>query len=257
MKLALNGCLGKMGRRIAELATQGGHKIVVPIEQITYGKTYAELTGMDIKVNVVGHYEGGADVLIDFSMPDGFSARLAECVKHGTPFVSGTTGLTDRELKERDNAARKIPVLSAYNMSLGINLLLSLVKQTAQKLGPGYDIEIVEMHHRMKSDAPSGTAVALLNAACEATGRDPRKVAKHGREGMVGKRTQPEIGIHAVRGGDVIGDHTVMFAGDGERVELVHKASSRDTFARGAVRAAQWIAGKPAGLYSMAQVLGL
>ena len=257
MKLALNGCLGKMGRRIAELATQGGHKIVVPIEQITYGKTYAELTGMDIKVNVVGHYEGGADVLIDFSMPDGFSARLAECVKHGTPFVSGTTGLTDRELKERDNAARKIPVLSAYNMSLGIKLLLSLVKQTAQKLGPGYDIEIVEMHHRMKSDAPSGTAVALLNAACEATGRDPRKVAKHGREGMVGKRTQQEIGIHAVRGGDVVGDHTVTFAGDGERVELVHKASSRDTFARGALRAAEWIIGKPAGLYTMSQVLGL
>jgi len=257
MKLALNGCLGKMGRRIAELATHGGHKIVTPIEQITYGKTYAELTGMDIKVNVVGHYEGGADVLIDFSMPDGFSARLAECVKHGTPFVSGTTGLTDRELKERDNAAKTIPVLSAYNMSLGINLLLSLVKQTAQKLGPGYDIEIVEMHHRMKSDAPSGTAVALLNAACEATGRDPKKAAKHGREGMVGKRTQPEIGIHAVRGGDVVGDHTVMFAGDGERVELVHKAGSRDTFARGALRAAEWIFGKPAGLYTMSQVLGL
>ncbi len=257
MKLALNGCLGKMGRRIAELATQGGHKIVTPIEQITYGKTYAELTGMDIKVNVVGHYEGGADVLIDFSMPDGFSARLAECVKNGTPFVSGTTGLTDRELKERDNAAKKIPVISAYNMSLGVNLLLSLVKQTAQKLGPGYDIEIVEMHHRMKSDAPSGTAVALLNAACEATGRDPKKVAKHGREGMVGKRTQPEIGIHAVRGGDVVGDHIVMFAGDGERVELVHKASSRDTFARGALRAAEWIIGKTAGLYTMTQVLGL
>lgn len=257
MKIALNGCLGKMGRRIADLALQAGHNIVTPIDQITYGKSYADMTGIAVKANVVGHYEGGADVLIDFSMPDGFSARLAECVKHNTAFVSGTTGLGERELKERDSAARKIPVLSAYNMSLGINLLLSLVKQTAQKLGPGYDIEIVEMHHRMKADAPSGTAVALFNAACEATGRDPKKVAKHGREGMVGKRTQPEIGIHAVRGGDVVGDHTVMFAGDGERVELVHKASSRDTFARGAIRAAEWILGKPAGLYTMTQVLGL
>jgi 4-hydroxy-tetrahydrodipicolinate reductase len=257
MKLALNGCLGKMGRRIAELAIQGGHKIVTPIEQITYGKTYAELTGMDIKVPVVGHYEGGADVLIDFSMPDGFSARLAECVKHGTPFVSGTTGLTDREIKERDAAAKKIPVISSYNMSVGVNLLLALVKQTAQKLGPGYDIEIVEMHHRMKSDAPSGTAVALLNAVCEGSGRDPKKVAKHGREGMVGKRTQPEIGMHAMRGGDVVGEHTVIFAGDGERIDLNHKAYSRDTFARGAIRAAEWIIGKPAGLYTMTQVLGL
>jgi 4-hydroxy-tetrahydrodipicolinate reductase len=257
MKLALNGCLGRMGKRIAELSLASGHTIVAPIESVSYGKTYADLTGMNVKTNIVGHYEGGADVLIDFSMPDGFSARLAECVKHGTPFVSGTTGLTDRELKERDAAAKKIPVISSYNMSVGVNLLLSLVKQTAQKLGPGYDIEIVEMHHRLKADAPSGTAVALLNAACEGSGRDPKKVAKHGREGMVGKRTQPEIGMHAMRGGDVVGEHTVIFAGDGERIDLNHKAYSRDTFARGAIRAAEWIVGKPAGLYTMTQVLGL
>src|SRR5688572_25744960 len=147
MKLALNGCLGKMGRRIADIATQAGHFIVAPIEQISYGKPYMDLTGIAVKAEVIGQYKGGADVLIDFSMPDGFSARMAECVKHGTPFVSGTTGLTDRELKERDAAAKKIPVLSASNMSLGVNLLLNLVRQAAQKLGPGYDIEIVEMHH--------------------------------------------------------------------------------------------------------------
>ncbi len=257
MKLALNGCLGRMGRRIADIAIQGGHTLVGAIDRENHGRSFGEIVNLPVKVAITGEYLGGADVLIDFSLPEGFSARLAECVKHGTAFVSGTTGLSDKQLSERDAAARKIPVLSAYNMSLGVNLLLSLVKQAAQKLGPDYDIEIVEMHHRLKTDAPSGTAVALFNAACEATGRDAKKVAKHGREGMVGKRTQPEIGIHAVRGGDVIGDHTVMFAGDGERVELVHKASSRDTFARGAVRAAQWIAGKPAGLYSMAQVLGL
>jgi 4-hydroxy-tetrahydrodipicolinate reductase len=257
MKIALNGCLGKMGRRVVEIALGRGHAIVATIQQVTHGKTYAAITGIAVESEVIAQYKGGADVLVDFSRPDGFSARLAECVKHNTPFVSGTTGLSDHELKERDAAAKHIPVLSAYNMSLGVNLLLSLVKQTAQKLGPGYDIEIVEMHHRLKADAPSGTAVALFNAVCEATGRDPKKVARHGREGMVGRRTQPEIGIHAVRGGDVVGDHTVMFAGDGERVELVHKASSRDTFARGAVRAAEWIIGKPAGLYTMAQVLGL
>ncbi|KAA0217950.1 4-hydroxy-tetrahydrodipicolinate reductase [bacterium] len=257
MKLALNGCLGKMGRRIAEIALAQGHSLAALIDAQGGGKSYQELTGIKVAVPVTAHYEGGADVLIDFSLPEGFSRSLAACVNHKTPFVSGTTGLNAAHFAERDAACRVIPLISAYNMSLGVNLLLSLVKQAAQKLGPDYDIEIVEMHHRLKVDAPSGTAVSLFNAACEATGRDPKAVARHGREGMVGPRTRPEIGLHAVRGGDVVGDHTVMFAGEGERIELVHKASSRDTFARGAVRAAQWLAGKPAGLYTMAQVLGL
>lgn len=246
-----------MGRRIAEIALAQGHSLVALIDAQGGGKSYQELTGIKAAAPVTAQYEGGADALIDFSLPEGFSRSLAACAKHKTPFVSGTTGLGAAHFAERDAACRVIPLLSAYNMSLGVNLLLSLVKQAAQKLGPDYDIEIVEMHHRLKVDAPSGTAVALFNAVCEATGRDPKEVARHGREGMVGKRTQPEIGLHAVRGGDVVGDHTVMFAGEGERIELVHKASNRDTFARGAVRAAQWLVDKPAGLYTMAQVLGL
>lgn len=258
MKLALNGCLGRMGRRIADLALQDGHELVCVMDVSETGRRYGDIIGdKRFETAVTAGYGGGADVLIDFSTPHGFSARLADCLKHGTPFVSGTTGLSDAQLAERDAAAKKIAVIQAYNMSVGVNLLLSLVRQAAQKLGPAYDIEIVEMHHRLKADAPSGTAVALFNAACEATGRDPRQVARHGREGMVGARTRPEIGLHALRGGDVVGDHTVMFAGDGERVELTHKASSRDTFARGAVRAAVWLKGKAPGLYTMAQVLGL
>ncbi|MCC6573606.1 MAG: 4-hydroxy-tetrahydrodipicolinate reductase [Planctomycetes bacterium] len=258
MKIALNGCMGRMGRRIADIAATAGHEIVAAINTVHAGQHYGDALGdKRFLVRVSNAYSGGADALIDFSTPQGFSARLAECVKHSTAFISGTTGLSDHQLAERDAAAKNIPVLQAYNMSLGVNLLISLVKQAAVKLGPGYDIEIVEMHHRLKADAPSGTAVALFNAACEATSRDPKQVARHGREGMVGARTRPEIGLHAVRGGDVVGDHTVMFAGEGERVELTHKASSRDTFARGAVRAAEWLKGKPAGLYTMAQVLGL
>ncbi len=258
MKIALNGCMGRMGRRIADIAATSGHEITAAMDTVHGGQNYGEAIGdKRFGVKIANSYSGGADVLIDFSTTQGFSARLAECIKHGTAFVSGTTGLSDAQLAERDVAAKKIAVIQAYNMSVGVNLLISLVKQAAIKLGPGYDIEIVEMHHRLKADAPSGTAVALFNAACEATNRDPKQVARHGREGMVGQRTRPEIGLHAVRGGDVVGDHTVMFAGEGERVELTHKASSRDTFARGAVRAAEFLKGKPAGLYTMAQVLGL
>jgi 4-hydroxy-tetrahydrodipicolinate reductase len=258
LKLAINGALGRMGRRIAVLAADAGHEIVAPLDVKEHGRPYAELIpDSRFKTKVVGVYQGGADVLVDFSLPEGFAMRLEEAVRQGTPFVSGTTGLSAAQRASLNAASGSIPVLWAPNMSLGVNLLFSLAARAAAALADGYDIEIVEMHHRRKVDAPSGTALGLLQAVCDATGRDPASSARHGRQGHTGERNHGEIGLHALRGGDVVGDHTLVFAGEGERIELTHKASSRDTFARGALRAAEWIHDKPLGLYTMAQVLGI
>jgi 4-hydroxy-tetrahydrodipicolinate reductase len=258
LKIAVSGALGRMGRRVTALALEAGHTVVAAIDTKEHGEVYSRLIGIDVPTcNVTGAYEGGADVLIDFSLPGGYATRLDESARAGTPFVSGTTGLEAAHRAAEAAAAEKIPVLWAANFSMGINLLQSLVRQTARVLPDSYDIEIVEMHHRRKVDAPSGSAIALLDAACEGAGRDPAKVVRHGREGQTGERSAREIGMHALRGGDVVGDHTVIFAADGERIEITHKASSRDTFAAGAVHAAHWIHDKAPGKYTMAQVLGL
>ena len=256
LKLALSGALGRMGRRIADLAANAGHEILFPVDLNEIGKVYGEVIGdRRQQAKLVGEYAGGADLLIDFSLPQGFDARLRECVKHSTPLVSGTTGLSEEQHQALEAAAKTIPVLWAPNMSVGVNLLFSLARQVASKLPESYEIEIVEMHHRRKIDAPSGTAMGLLRAVCDGNGRDPAKVVRHGREGETGERTPTEIGMHSLRGGDVVGEHTVIFAGDGERIELSHKASSRDAFASGAIRAAEWLASKDPGLYGMAEVL--
>jgi 4-hydroxy-tetrahydrodipicolinate reductase len=256
--LAINGALGRMGRRIAQLAADAGHSVGAPIDVQGIGQNLGALMGdARHKAAVVGTYGGGCAALIDFSLPGAFTQRLAECVKHKTAFVSGTTGLSAEHFKALEAAAETIPVLHAPNMSLGVNVLAELVRKCAAALPDSYDIEIVEMHHRRKVDAPSGTALALLDAAGKGSGRDPASAARHGRSGNTGERSRGEIGMHALRGGDVVGDHTVIFAGDGERIELTHKASSRDTFAAGALKAAEWLAGKPAGRYTVAQVLGL
>jgi 4-hydroxy-tetrahydrodipicolinate reductase len=258
LKIALNGAGGRMGRRIADLAANAGHEIVAPIDHKFLGEPYGSVIGDHrFRTNVVGEYGGRADVLIDFSLPGGFRTRLAECLRHRTPLVSGTTGLEPADFNKLDEAAKIIPVLWAPNMSVGVNLLFSLAKQAAAILPETYDIEIVEMHHRKKVDAPSGTALGLLKAICEGNGRDAGEAVRHGREGQTGERTRKEIGMHSVRGGDVVGDHTVVFASEGERIELTHKASSRDTFAGGALRAAEWIVGRKPGRYGMAEVLGL
>ncbi|MBZ0137937.1 MAG: 4-hydroxy-tetrahydrodipicolinate reductase [Planctomycetes bacterium] len=258
LKIALNGAGGRMGHRIADLATNAGHEIVAPIDRKFIGEPYGDLIGdKRFSGKVVGEYSGGADVLIDFSLPEGFRARLAECLAHNTPFVSGTTGLTDDDFRKLEEAAKTIPALWAPNMSVGVNLLFALARQAAATLPETYDIEIVEMHHRRKVDAPSGTALGLLRAVCAGNGRKPDEVVRHGREGHTGERARKEVGMHTLRGGDVVGDHTVMFATEGERIELTHKASSRDTFANGAVRAGEWLAGKKPGLYRMHEVLGL
>ncbi|MBX3472762.1 MAG: 4-hydroxy-tetrahydrodipicolinate reductase [Planctomycetes bacterium] len=256
--IAISGAMGRMGRRIAELAANAGHTVAAPIDQKSAGENYgALLADPRHKASVVTAYTGGAEVLIDFSLPAAFEPRLRECLKHKTAFVSGTTGLLPAHFELLDSAARQIPVLWAANMSTGVNLLLALARRCAAALPESFDIEIVEMHHRKKIDAPSGTALALLHAICEGNRRNPGEVVRHGRSGHTGERTRPEVGMHALRGGDVVGDHTVIFAAEGERIELTHKASSRDTFAGGALRAAEWLAGKPAGRYSMAQVLGM
>lgn len=258
IEIALSGALGRMGRRIATLAADAGHRVTVPIDRHEAGSTLGDIIGDKRQLATIATaYGGGAGVMIDFSLPAAFSTRLAECVKHKTAFVSGTTGLGEAQFSELQAAGKTIPVLWAANMSLGVNLLLGLVRQAAAALPESYDIEITEMHHRRKVDAPSGTALALLNAVCAGNGRNAAEVVRNGRSGHTGERTAREIGMHALRGGDVVGDHTVMFATDGERIELTHKASSRDTFAQGAIRAAEWLQGKPPGVYTMAQVLGL
>jgi len=198
------------------------------------------------------------DVWIDFSFHAATASHARHATDQGKALVIGTTGLTDDEQATVRSAAARIPIVMAPNMSLGVNLLVNLAETTARVLrDQGYDVEIIERHHRLKQDAPSGTAIGLGEAVARGLEWDLRHVSVHGREGMSGQRPSEQIGFHAVRGGDIVGDHTVVFAGEGEVVELTHRATSRDTFALGALRAAAWIAGRKPGLYSMKDVLGL
>ena len=199
-----------------------------------------------------------ADVVVDFSSHHGTAGNVQRLADWKKPAVLGTTGLTADEQKVVQDASRIIPIVQAPNMSLGVNLLLALVEQAATALrDKGFDIEIVERHHRRKKDAPSGTALALGAAAAAGAGLDLTQAGVHGRSGLTGERPERQIGFHAVRGGDIVGDHTVLFAADGECLELGHRATSRDAFALGALRAAAWVAGRGPGLYSMRDVLGI
>jgi 4-hydroxy-tetrahydrodipicolinate reductase len=197
------------------------------------------------------------DAIIDFSNHSFTSCMLDVAVAQGKAVVIGTTGHTAEEREAIVKASKQIPIVFAANFSIGVNTLFWLTRKAADILNTGYDIEVIEMHHHNKIDAPSGTARRLAEILCEETGMDYDKDVAHGRVGNIGARPAREIGMHSMRGGDVVGDHTVIFAGDGERVELTHKASSRMTFAAGAVRAALWLQGKNAGLYDMEDVLGL
>ncbi len=200
--------------------------------------------------------EDAPEVYVDFTVPDALEKHLGQAVAAGKPIVIGTTGLAPEHQRMIDEAAASIAVLQAANTSLGVNLLAHLVRETAARLGEEWDIEIVEMHHRHKKDAPSGTGLLLGRAAAEGRGLDLDAVADRGRDGM-GERRAGHIGFAALRGGSVAGDHQVIFAGEGERIELGHRAESRAIFARGAIRAALWLADKPAGRYTMNDVLGL
>ena len=197
------------------------------------------------------------DIVIDFSSAEMTRQMLAGCCTQGKPLVIGTTGQSGEQRDAIFQAAHEIPIVLAANFSVGVNTLFWLTRQAARILGPGFDLEVLEVHHRLKKDAPSGTARRLVEILAEARGLTYEQASRHGRDGMVGARGSAEIGVHAVRGGDVVGEHTVLFADAGERVELVHRASSRETFALGALRAAAWLVGRLPGLYDMEDVLGL
>ena len=239
MKIAIVGAAGRMGKKLVELAAAAGLDVVAKI---------------DIAEGYDKDWPSETEGVVDFSYHAGVPAFVARAAAQGLPYVIGTTGLTADEQKVVDDAAKKIPVVQSGNYSLGVNLLLELVQKAATILGPDYDVEVTEMHHRHKKDAPSGTALMLAKAA--AAGRGATDDFVYGRHGDIGERPVGEIAIHALRGGSVVGDHTVMFAGDLERVELTHKAQDRAAFAAGALKALVWAQGRPAGVYTMRHVLG-
>ncbi len=198
-----------------------------------------------------------ADVLIEFTAPNVTLMHLAIMAASRKAMVIGTTGFSTAQLAELRTLAQTIPCVFSPNMSMGVNVILKVLAEMARAFGADYDIEIQEAHHRLKKDAPSGTALKIAQVLAEATGRDLDQVAAYGRKGMIGERKRGEIGMQVIRAGDIVGDHTVLFGGPGERIEVTHRAQSRDTFARGALRAAQWVVAKPLGLYDMHDVLGL
>ena len=230
------------------------------------GKALVACAAQHSELEVVGLIDQGddlatiitkCDVVIDFSSHTATASIAELCVKHSKALVIGTTGHADEEKARITHFAARIPMVLSSNYSTGVNTLFWLTRKATEILGPGYDLEVVEMHHRLKKDAPSGTAKSLAEILADVRKQQLSKVARHGREGIVGERTSEEIGVHSIRGGDVVGDHTVIFANNGERVELTHKASSRDTFANGALRAAAWVVKQKPGVYDMQDVLGL
>ena len=268
IRVAIAGAGGRMGQALiaATLADPtltlaaaidvAGSAAVDHDAGLPLGRATGVIVGADVDAALAA-----ADVLIDFTRPDGTLLHLAACARHGTGAVVGTTGFTDAQRSAIAEVAQGIPVVLAANMSVGINVLLKLVETATQRLGDDYDIEIVEMHHRHKVDAPSGTALSLGAAAAAGSGRKLKECAVYAREGVTGERKPGSIGFASLRGGDVVGDHTVIFATGGERVELAHKASSRHNFAAGALRAAHFVAARraagAAGLSDMQDVLGL
>jgi len=260
--IAILGAAGRMGQALIRCAPRiPGLTVVAALESAGHaalGQDSGLLAGIGAnQVPVSAGAARGADVVIDFTFHAAVPTNIAAAVAARQAVVLGTTGLTDAEQAAVRAASSQIPIVWAANMSLGVNVLLDLVRRAAAILGPDYDAEIVEMHHHFKKDAPSGTALALAEALAKGRGVALKDVICHGREGMVGERPRGQIGMHALRGGDVVGDHTVLFACEGERVELIHRASSRESFAMGALKAAGWLQGKKPGLYSMRDVLGL
>jgi 4-hydroxy-tetrahydrodipicolinate reductase len=241
-RIIITGSKGRMGRALIACAGQ---------------KPDLEVVGQIDQGDDLGAVIGKGKVVIDFSSHTATLGIAKLCAENGKALVVGTTGHTEEEGTQIKALTSKIPMVLASNYSTGVNTLFWLTRKAAEILGPGFDLEIVEMHHRMKRDAPSGTAKTLAEILAEVRKRQIEKVIRHGRKGIVGERTAEEIGMHSLRGGDVVGDHTVVFATQGERVELTHKASSRETFANGALRAAQWVVRQQAGLYDMQDVLGL
>ena len=264
ISIAVLGAAGRMGQMLVRIVGETPEtRLTAAVEHTGHARlgedagTLAGVATAGVAVSAALPGAGVADVWIDFSSPAATAANATAAAERGAALVVGTTGVDAAGKKALGDAATRVPVVFAPNTSVGITALIRLVADAARLLGPGYDLEIVETHHRAKRDAPSGTALRLAEALAEATGRNLADDARYERHGDVGPRTAREIGIQTLRGGDVIGDHTVFFLGSGERIEITHRASSRETFARGAVRAAQWVKGRAPGLYDMRDVLSL
>ncbi|ABA89661.1 dihydrodipicolinate reductase [Syntrophotalea carbinolica DSM 2380] len=265
IKVAVNGAAGRMGGRlITAIKETEGLQLTGALEHAEspmLGQDAGLTAGcgpLDVLISSdLDEVLKATDVLIDFTFPEVSLRNLEACVRHDKSIVIGSTGFTPEQRARVDEMAQNIPVVLAPNMSVGVNACFKLLKEAAQILGDGFDVEIVELHHNKKKDSPSGTAVRMGEIVADALGRDYNKSAVYHREGMCGARTPEEIGMQTVRGGDIVGEHTVYFIGMGERIEITHRAMSRDMFARGAVRAASWLAGKAPGLYDMQDILGL
>lgn len=264
-RIAVCGAAGRMGRRIMALAHADAAAVVAGALEApgnpAIGSDAGGLAGVgNLGIAVTDDFSTlltAGNVIVDFTSAEATVEHVRAAAACGNAIVVGASGFTAEQRAEMEGMADRLPILIAANMSVGVTVLLTLVEDAVRRLGPDFDCEIVEIHHNKKKDSPSGTALALGEAAANARGLDPAKAMVLAREGMVGERTDDEIGIVALRGGDAAGEHTVMLVGTGERVELIHRASSRDAFASGAVAAAKWLDGKPAGLYSMRNVIGL
>jgi len=265
VKIAVAGAAGRMGSRITALSKEyEGLQLTGAFEKKGHkdiGKDIGTVVGIgNTGVTLVDSLESiidSVDLIIDFTTISSTKENIKLTSSKGKAMVIGTTGFSKDDLKEISELTKKIPCVMASNMSMGVNLLLKILQDIARVLGDDYDIEIIEAHHRLKKDAPSGTALKMAQVIADAVNRNLDEVAVYARKGFMGERTKKEIGIQTIRAGDIVGEHTVIFGGLGERVEITHKASSRDTFARGALKAALWLSGKPAGLYDMQDVLGL
>jgi len=265
MKIGIVGAAGRMGQTLIKACLETeGVELAAAIEHKdspAVGKDAGEISGLPrcgvVVAGDVGAVIGAVDALIDFTRPQATLANLELCRLHGKRFVIGTTGFTAEQRDLIEQAAKETAVVMAPNFSVGVNLTLKILETAARVMGEYTDIEIIEAHHRHKVDAPSGTALRMGEVVAKTLGRDLKDCAVYGREGITGERERATIGFSTIRAGDIVGEHTVMFADEGERVEISHKASSRMTFAKGAVRAALWLEGKDKGLFDMQDVLGL
>lgn len=265
VKVVVAGAGGRMGGRLVGLICESAVlQLVGAIERTghpTIGEDAGEVAGCGrLEVPVTDDLAALADraeVLIDFTSPEATLNNLRVMADRRKAMVIGTTGLSGEQLSELQTRARLIPCVFSPNMSVGVNVILKVIADMARILGEDYDIEVLEAHHRLKKDAPSGTAIKIAEVLAKATGKNLDAVAAYGRKGLIGERRRGEIGMQVIRAGDIVGDHTVLFGGMGERIEVTHRAQSRDTFARGALRAARWIVKQPPGIYDMQDVLGL
>jgi 4-hydroxy-tetrahydrodipicolinate reductase len=267
IKAVVTGASGRMGSRIINvLSTSEGIRLSAAVEKKGHPQVGQDASGpagippsgvLNLITDDLDAALKAGDVAIDFTHPEASLEHIRVCAEHKKSIVIGTTGFTKEQLDQIHKYVQTIPCVLSPNMSIGVNLTFKILAEVAKTLGDEYDIEIVEAHHRMKKDAPSGTAMKMAQVLAQAVHRNLDEVGVYARKGMIGERSKKEIGIQTVRAGDIVGEHTVMFAGKGERIEITHRAHSRDTFAAGAVRAAKWIVGKKPGLYDMQDVLGL